>query len=196
VSIHTGTAIDAKRLSTLDVDHVVMATGAHPTVVEFPDGGVGLTLADALAAVWQPGQRVAVYDLLGDWASASVVEHLADLGAKVTYVTPVAGYVWKVTRYSKTAMATRWRDADVAIQLLRSARSYDDGEFVVKDVSNGELHTLTVDAVVASGNPAANSELFDELVARGVDVTMIGDCLAPRTALEAVYEGHAVARGL
>lgn len=196
VSIHTGTAFDVTRLSTLDVDHVVIATGASPSVVEFPGGGVGLTLADALAAVWQPGQRVVVYDLLGDWASASVVEYLADLGVSVIYVTPVAGYAWKVTRYSKTAMATRWRAASVAIHLLRSAHSYDNGEFLVEDVSNGELHSLSVDAVIAAGNPTANCDLYNDLVGSGVEVTMIGDCVAPRTALEAVYEGHAVARGL
>ena len=50
--------------------------------------------------------------------------------------------------------------------------------------------------MIAAGNPTANCDLYNDLVGSGVEVTMIGDCVTPRTALEAVYEGHAVARGL
>ena len=179
-----------------DIDHLVIATGARPCAVDFPEGGTGLTLAEALTADFHPSQRIVMYDLLGDWASISVVEHLADLGVDVTYVTPVAGYAWKVSRYSRTALTTRLRDAHVSIRPLRAARSFDGTAFIVEDLTTGSLESIPTDAVVAAGNPAANSELFTQLSDSGTPVTLVGDALAPRTALEAVYEGHEVGRAI
>ncbi|MDH3296534.1 MAG: FAD-dependent oxidoreductase, partial [Acidimicrobiia bacterium] len=183
--------------------HLIMATGSRPQAVRFPGGGEGLTLNEAVTAEWEPGTRVAFYDLMGDWASLGVVEHLAEVGVEVTYITPVAGYAWKITVYSKTALTARLRRARVAIRPLRSAVSLADGVFTVEDLSTGDHESLAVDAVVAAGNPVADSlggssataALLAECLPDAT-LTVIGDCLAPRSALEAVYEGHRVAREL
>ena len=195
VTIRTGTQFVIGG-ATQSTDHVVVATGSRPTVVEFPDGGSGLTLAGALAADSELPQRIVLYDLLGDWASISVAEHLADLAKDVTYVTPVAGYAWKVSRYSKTALTARLRDAGVAIRPLRAARSFDGANFIVEDLSTGSLEHISADLVIAAGNPTANTELFAHLTRSGTTVTLVGDAVAPRTALEAVYEGHEVGRAI
>ena len=204
VSVHLNTDFDpaSDRSWVAAADHLIAATGAHAQPVRFPDGGTGLTTAEAVARSWHPGQRVAFYDLMGDWTSLGVVEHLADTGVEVTYLTPVAGYAWKITVYSRTALVARLREARVAVRPLRSAVSLHDGVFTVEDRSTGDHETLTVDAVVAAGNPAADSvghSMAETLGGDGPDriaVTVIGDCLAPRSALEAVYEGHRVAREL
>jgi 2,4-dienoyl-CoA reductase-like NADH-dependent reductase (Old Yellow Enzyme family) len=196
VQIVTGAPFDPTVLADADVDHVVLATGARPQSVDFPDGGTGMMLTEALESDWERGRRAVVFDLLGDWSTAGVAEYLADIGVVVTYVTPVAGFAWKVTRYSKTALASRLRAAGVAIRMLRSARRFADGEFVVEDLSTGGLETIPTDAVIAATHPVAEVELYEKITAAGVDVTLVGDCHAPRSALEAVYEGHAVARRL
>lgn len=195
VTIRTSTPFDPDALP-IGVDHIVIATGARPSAVDFPDGGSGLTLIDGLSADVLPAQRVAVYDLLGDWASISVVEHLADLGANVTYVTPVAGCAWKVSRYSKTALTARLRDVGVVIRPLRTARSFDGTSFIIEDLTTGVVESVPADIVIAAGNPTARAELFDRLSGSGSSVTVIGDALAPRTALEAVFEGHEVGRAI
>jgi hypothetical protein len=46
-----------------------------------------------------------------------------------------------------------------------------------------------VDTLVLSLGHTANDDLGDELEADGYSFTRIGDCLAPRTAEEAVLEG-------
>jgi|TARA_Y100000780_G_scaffold194503_1_gene183786 hypothetical protein len=177
-------------------DHIVIATGSELQPVEFPQGGVGLTLGEALSADWTGGIKVAFYDLLGDWSSISVVEHIADLGADVTYLTPVAGYAWKITRYSKTAITSRLREAGVGIRVLRAGLSFIGNEFTVEDLSTGKTECITVDAVIAAGNPAARTDQYERIAVSGIGVTLVGDCLAPRSALEAVYDGHEVGRAL
>ncbi len=195
VTIRTRTSFTPDALQS-GVDHVVVATGARHCIVEFPEGGSGRTLEDALDADIDPTQRLVMYDLLGDWASISVVEHLADLGVNVTYVTPVAGYSWKVSRYSKTALTARLRAAGVAIMPLRQARSFDGRTFIVEDLAAGMVESIPADVVIAAGIPSARAELFDHLSASEVSRTVVGDALAPRTALEAVFEGHEVGRAI
>jgi NADPH-dependent 2,4-dienoyl-CoA reductase/sulfur reductase-like enzyme len=126
VTIRTSTKFDANATIEQEQqpDHIVIATGSELRPVEFPQGGVGLTLGEALSTDWTSGVKVAFYDLLGDWSSISVVEHIADLGADVTYLTPVAGYAWRITRYSKTAITARLREAGVEIRLLRAGLSF------------------------------------------------------------------------
>lgn len=50
--------------------------------------------------------------------------------------------------------------------------------------------------VIAAAPPIAEDELYHQIAAIDVEVTMAGDCLAPLSALDAVYEGHAAARRL
>jgi hypothetical protein len=42
----------------------------------------------------------------------------------------------------------------------------------------------------------AEDRLYAELRGRVADLRMVGDCVAPRTALEAIYEGHAAGRAV
>ena len=49
--------------------------------------------------------------------------------------------------------------------------------------------------VMATGRRSENA-LHNAVAARGVSVETIGDATAPRTAYEAVYEGHRQARKL
>ena len=46
-----------------------------------------------------------------------------------------------------------------------------------------------VDTLVSNHAPRRCAELGGELAARGIETTLIGDCLSPRTAEEAVLEG-------
>jgi len=84
----------------------------------------------------------------------------------------------------------------VEIRLLRAGLSFIGNEFAVEDLSTGEIECITVDSVIAAGNPVARTDQYGRLAVSGIGVTLVGDCLAPRSALEAVYEGHEVGRAL
>jgi dimethylglycine catabolism A len=84
----------------------------------------------------------------------------------------------------------------VRIAPLRAVKAFAGGELAVEDVSTGEMERHAFDSLVVAQYNAADDRLYAPLKERGLDVRMVGDCLAPRTALEAVYEGHAAARAL
>ena len=82
------------------------------------------------------------------------------------------------------------------IRLLRAGLSFIGNKFATEDLSTGEIEHITVDAVIAAGNPVARTDQYERVAVSEIGVTLVGDCLAPRSALEAVYEGHEVGRAL
>ena len=53
-----------------------------------------------------------------------------------------------------------------------------------------------VDVVVFADNRRAVDGLYRELKGRVSELYAVGDCLAPRTVEQAMYEGHGVGRGI
>jgi 2,4-dienoyl-CoA reductase-like NADH-dependent reductase (Old Yellow Enzyme family) len=179
-------------VKALNPDSVVLATGSIPQRF-----GNALTMEEALASPGKLGRRVAFYDLTGEWAALGAIEQLAKNGLEVTVFTAVAGFAWRTTIYSTLATRARLRELKVRIAALRAVKGFDGGELAVEDTSTGEVERLKgFDRLVVAQYNAADDRLFAPLRAAGLEVKAVGDCLTPRTALEAVYEGHAAARAL
>jgi 2,4-dienoyl-CoA reductase-like NADH-dependent reductase (Old Yellow Enzyme family) len=194
VVVKTGTIATVPAIAAGGFDEVILATGATPAAMTLPDGTTALTL-DAAAQADFAGKAVAVYDETGDWGVLGLVEHLAECGARVTLVTPAAGALWRTTIYSNTLTFSRWREKRIRIRTLRKPRSFAGGRLVLEDTSCGETETLEgIDAVVACGPAVAHYPLEAALAAAGIRAKVIGDALAPRNALEAVFDGHRAAR--
>jgi 2,4-dienoyl-CoA reductase-like NADH-dependent reductase (Old Yellow Enzyme family) len=194
VAVETGRDATPEAIGAHECDVVVLATGATPVAYELPDGTRCLTLDDAVAEDLG-GRGVAVYDETGDWGALGLVEHLAERGASVTLISPVAGALWRTTIYSNTLTFSRWREKKIRIRTLRRPQALAGGTLVLEDVSCGEIERLTgIDTVVACTPPRAAHALEAPLIAMGVTPVLIGDCLAPRNAVEAVFEGHRLAR--
>ncbi|MBM3522082.1 MAG: FAD-dependent oxidoreductase [Alphaproteobacteria bacterium] len=191
VRIETGRAADAAAIRALGADVAILATGSRPTRTTFPSGRAALTMEEALADPARCGDAVALVDAIGEWSSLSLAEHLARLGKRVTVFVPVGSYSWRTTIYSTFANRKRLRDLKVKLALLRAVRDWDGTTLTVEDVSTGEVERLAGYASVVSAQyNEAEDALQQALTDEGVEWKAIGDCLAPRTALEAVYEGH------
>jgi 2,4-dienoyl-CoA reductase-like NADH-dependent reductase (Old Yellow Enzyme family) len=191
VEMQLQTEADVANVTALAPDAVILATGSTPQ--RFPDA---LTMEEALAAPEKLGRRLAFHDLTGEWAALGAIEHLARSGIEVTVFTAVAGFAWRTTIYSNLATRKRLRELNVRIATLRSVKSFDGKLLVVEDVSTGELEQHAFDSLVVAQYNLAEDRLLMPLRAAGLQVMAVGDCLAPRTALEAVYEGHVAARAL
>jgi dimethylglycine catabolism A len=196
VDVKLGIEATADHIAASGADTVILATGATPIAMTLPDGTRALTLDEAAASDFA-GRTVAVYDETGDWGALGLVEHLAETGAKVTLITPSAGMMWRTTIYSNTLTFSRWREKRIRVRTLRRPLSFANGVLTLEDASCGEIETLAgIDALVACVPPVAHYPLEQALAAAGIATRLIGDALAPRNALEAVFEGHRAARGV
>ncbi|MFN0301883.1 MAG: FAD-dependent oxidoreductase [Burkholderiales bacterium] len=196
VAVELGREATAESIVSCGCEAVVLATGATPVAHRLSDGTRCMTLDEAATADLDH-RNVVVYDETGDWGALGLVEHLAERKARVTLVTPAAGALWRTTIYSNTLTFSRWREKRIRIRTLRRPHRFAAGTLTLEDVSCGEMEQLTgIDMLVACIPPCAAHALEAPLTALGVIPTLIGDCLAPRNALEAIFEGHRAGRAI
>jgi 2,4-dienoyl-CoA reductase-like NADH-dependent reductase (Old Yellow Enzyme family) len=176
-------------------DFVILATGSTPSEFVFPSGRRGVTLDQAVERPELLGKMVIVHDDTGDWPAFSLLEHLALRGHRVIALSPLAGIGWRTTIYSTAATRKRLRSLNVRIVPLRGLVDFDGETLHTEDLSTGEAdHFTAVNTVVVVRTAVVNNPLETKLEQAGIPYIMAGDCLAPRTALEAIFEGHAAGR--
>lgn len=190
VDVTLGCASTLEMIAAAKPDQVIVATGARPLAYRLSDGTEALTL-DEGARLNAAGLNVAVYDETGDWGALGLVEHLAATGARVTLLSPAAGALWRTTIYSTTTTFARWRERGIRIRTLRRPLGLVDQRLCLEDTSCGEQEWLEgVDRLIAVIPPQAENSLEAGLSRAGMAFRLAGDCVAPRNALEAVFEGH------
>jgi len=191
----------AKSVQDFSPDILILATGASQQSVKFAGGGESLTLGEALARGHQLGKRIAILDTLGNWAVASVVEHFCNLAHDVTLFVPGGQIAWNVPIYSSFAWRSRVRERGLKVIAMKDIHSVQNGKVALKDVWSGELEDGGFfDAVIAPGAGSSRTALYDQIeetAAISMDnVVVVGDAISPRSALEAVFEGHRAGREL
>jgi len=192
VDLQLGKDAGAEDIRRANAQAVILATGAEPVRYSLPGA---LTLDEAAQADLR-GKRVAVYDETGDWGAYGLVEHLSEQGARVTVITPAAGVMWRTTIYSTLTGFARWREKRIRIVTLRRPQRLQGTRLTLEDTSCGELSEIEVDALVGCVPSRAQHALEAPLAEAGIAAVLVGDCLAPRNALEAIFEGHRAARSL
>ncbi|MEU5464208.1 FAD-dependent oxidoreductase [Streptomyces althioticus] len=179
-------------------DDVVVATGARPTKRELPGGPPVLDVEETVEALTAGGSEplrgtVLVRDDQGTWTAASLAEALAREGAQVHILSPTASFAAKITTYSKLALTKRLGELGIRAHVMRDVDGAEGTTLVLRDTLSGHTEELTgITAVVDVALPVADDGIYRELDARegAPRVHVVGDANAPRTALEAVYEGR------
>ena len=172
---------------------VVLATGSLSVPFSLPAGGRAYSLEEALAHPESLGRNVAFYDTIGEWSALGAIEHFSDIGKKVAVFSPVPAFSWRTTIYSTYANSARLKDKQVQINLMRRIVGFGNSALQVEDTSTGEISERTgFDSLIAVQYNQSDDSLYDALRADGFTTHLVGDALSPRTALEAVYEGHEI----
>jgi 2,4-dienoyl-CoA reductase (NADPH2) len=90
-------------------------------------------------------------------------------------------------------MLRRLRAANVRFIEYHSASAVEPGRLEVREGLTGATHWIDADAVVMSWYGVADNALASQLRERdGLEVHLIGDCLAPRRAIDAIWDGFRV----
>ncbi|AEH10011.1 MULTISPECIES: mycofactocin system FadH/OYE family oxidoreductase 1 [Protofrankia] len=161
-------------------------------------GAGGTTVLDVLDVLRGgldavPAGPVFVHDPVGGPVAVGVAEWLAGAGREVTLGTPdtVAGTLLSLTGDLAPAN-TRLQQAGVRRQPRVLLREAGGGRVVLEDVWTGERRTLPCAVLVDCGHRLPEEALY---TARP-GTPRAGDCVAPRTVLEAVLEGRRRALGI
>jgi dimethylamine/trimethylamine dehydrogenase len=215
VEVVTATRLDAEGVLTYGAEIVVLATGARWRA----DGMNGPTQSTIAGAdhdfVFTPeqvsaargaidGKHVLVYDTDGYFTAVGMAEMLLAAGKRVTVLTPFANFAMFMFFTGEAFRVNRELRAQGVSVITSHVLSEigPDATLRGQNVWSPDPVSWQADAVVLVTQRRPHDALYHELRAdperlerEGIEaVHRIGDCLAPRTIAENVFDGHRLAR--
>jgi hypothetical protein len=211
VDVRLGVEATARTLG--DAEATVFATGAtwdrdgftsfRPDREGIP-GADGSSVTDVEAAAWRAlddpeslGARVLVYDDTGTYLPLGLAEVLAAARVAVEVVTrhPVVGD-GLMKSLDAAWVLPRLVQAGVLLTPNEFPERIDGREVELYEVWGQRRRTVEADTVVLAMLRTPADALYRELRDALPEAHRIGDCLAPRQAAEAIYEGEKLGRAL
>ncbi len=197
VHIVKGETVRAETLLELNPDVVIIATGARPYVPPFQgrDEANVATAWDVLNDNANIGATVVIADWRADWIGIGLAERLVKNGSSVTLCTNAATVGESLQSYTRNHYLGRLHKLGVSIRTHARLFGVDEHVVYFQDTLTQEAIVIkSVDTLVLSlGHEAVNS-LHNQLSNTPFKVIAVGDCLTPRTAEEAIYEGFQAGR--
>ena len=203
VAVRLNTPLDADEVRDFGADVVILATGSQPTgegyqrALPHLDRLPGIELGNVcsaeavMAREARPGRRVVLLDEGANWKGAGTALALAEAGHRLTIVTP-AGMVAKEVERTAADLPIRKRLRELGARFVTDAaiREWRGGAAVITQFLGADEEVVADTLVIAACNLPEDG-LAAELADTGLDVRSIGDSVAARTAVMAIYEGRA-----
>ena len=192
VDVRLSTELDRALLETETPDAVIVATGATPYRPSV-DGEDEAHMVDAwqvLEGKVNVGGRVVIADWRADWVGMGLAEMLARNGSHVRLA--VNGYC--AGQELQAYVRDQWIGTlhRLGVETIPYARFFGaDGDTAYfQHVTSGEAIICDdVETVVLALGHSPDTRLEELLSSLSMEYHMAGDCLSPRSAEEAVYEG-------
>ena len=180
-------------------DAVIVAVGSDPELPDFAQGSDPpvVAVADLIAGKAAAGERVLIADADGHYKSIAVAEWLADQGKEVEIVCRFGSVGTRLPAVNLPAAKQRLYLRNVTLTPDTALAGAKDGRVLLVNVLTGETSEREgVDTVLVAAHHRARRGLFEELKGRVSELHAAGDCVAPRLAMDAIADGHEVARSL
>ena len=201
VVFHFGVEVSTEFVEEVKPDHVIVATGSEaqrPWWVSTQNAATNLCdVREVLEGTATPRGDIIVVDEIGFHHATSVAELLADRGCNVEIITSAMvvgqdlGLTLDMENWWMRASAKHIVQSTDLVPMAMNGR-----ELTLLHHPTGTNHTRTVDWVVLAVPGQPVELLYHQLKNRGVKVSRVGDCVAPRRAHAAVIEGDRVGASL
>ena len=198
VEVVRNTRVDRALVERERPDLVIAATGATPYWPAFERTG-DLQVVDAwqiLRSEAKPGRSVLVIDWRCDWIGPGIAERLVRDGHQVQLAVNGTHCGESLPLYVRDQLAGELHRLGIPITPYARLYGCDDNTVYLQHTASGEPMIFEgIDTLVLCQGHQPEDRLATELAGL-VEVRRIGDCLAPRTAEEAIHDGLTVAWAL
>jgi 2,4-dienoyl-CoA reductase-like NADH-dependent reductase (Old Yellow Enzyme family) len=193
VEVRLNSPVDAALAAAIAPQAIILATGARPYLPEI-EGHEEAHMIDAwsvLTAQANPGSRVVIADWRCDWVGMGLAEKLARDGRHVRLAVNGTHAGQNLQMYLRDHWAAKLHR--LGVEVIPYARLFGadrDTAYFTHIVSGEAIVCPDVDTVVLALGHAPEVRLEAALAALKLPIHPAGDCLSPRSAEEAVYEGY------
>lgn len=202
VKVELGKALTPEDVKKSKPDVVILATGVKP-LIPSPEDVPGLdtlknvvTAEDVLMGKAKVGDKVFIIG--GDLVGCETAEFLADQGKQVTIARRSQFMANKMNPDMRLLLVDRLRNKGVRMLTgVQYMLATDTGMRVhvrggvtsMAEIAADAYKNIVADTIVLAAGSVPNSELKTALEGTGIEVKCIGDCVEPRSILEAIKEG-------
>lgn len=206
VTVNYNTYMDANDVAEFAANEVVVATGSMPDGTgrqRWLGAEENLPGLDSKVVSAETVMRkelrlrdrapVIVLDEGGNWRGLGTALHLVQQGHPLTIVTPDPYVGMELTRTSADGkLRSQLKQAGTRFMVESVITKWHGAEntATVTSLLDGTCEEINAEAIVLATTNMAFNELELELNERGISCHTIGDCVAPRQAPYAFYEGR------
>jgi hypothetical protein len=202
VKVLYNTLLEADDINAIGADEVIVATGSEPDgrgfQRSFPDNdalpgierGNAWSAEDVMRGAARLGKRVIVLDETANWKGGGTALHLAEAGHQVIVVTPASSVMFEMAR-TNADILVRQRLRDLGARLIGDAAIREwHGDAATVASFGGPDERIAADALVIAATNVSERQVSEGLDAQAIGHRDIGDAVAARTAVMAIYEGR------
>jgi 2-enoate reductase len=185
--------VTAELIEKLNPHVVFVATGSTQIVPDIPGvrNGRVVNVLDILSGRMECGKSVTLIG--GGTVACEFALHVAQKGAQVTIVEILAAVARNMYSINRMHLIQLLQDAHVKILTNHQVLEITDAGVVIADSSNTKS-LLTADTIVLALGANPNTDLLKTLMDKVPEVYPIGDCMAPRNVMHAMWEAFRTAR--
>lgn len=192
VPVQMGVEVSADLVAKEKPDAIILATGATPQLpnIEGLEEGHVVDSWSVIRGEANVGQKVVIWDWRCDWVGLGLAQMMAQNGCHVRLAVNGMMAGERIPNMVRDYAIGELHKLGVEIVPYVRLFGADSETVYFQHVTSGEPVILeNVDTLVSHHAPKRNAILADALTHYGDRLTLIGDCLSPRTAEEAVLEG-------
>lgn len=196
VICHLNQEVTVEIIRKMAPDVIILATGSIPITPPIPgiEKDIIRTPPEILNG-GRPKKRRTV--VIGGGATGSeIAHHLSENGCAVTIVEMLPKIATQLEAMTRKVLIGQLKANNVEFLTgHRVTRIEDNGVFVVPEDGSKEVLIEAESVVIAIGNRPEDS-LEKQLLPLGIPLHKVGDCLEPRSAQAAIYEGSVIGRSI
>ena len=195
VKCHINHEVTANTLKTQAPDIVILATGSLPSFppVDGIDKEIVISVNEVLNSGQQKIEKAVVIG--GGPTGCEVALHLSENGCQVTILEMLPKIGAPLESITKKLLIRKLKDNNVEIRTESQLIRVEDNGVVFADKDDTQVFIETSKVVVAVGSKPDN-RLYNQIKSLGYEIHQIGDCLEPRSAKAAIYEGGVLGRSI
>lgn len=193
VPIHLNTRVTPKLILSENPDVVVLATGSNSQKYQiqgFPEDNI-FTVEQILNEAPDLGKRVLLIDGVRHYRATATAEHLARQGKTVFVLTKEENVGGDIPKINFVGVMERFTDFKIRI-IPRAKVTHAEGNTIYYQQGGFTESLSNIDSVVMAIPGIAENSLHTALSEIVPELHLIGDCLSPRRALEAIWDGHQI----
>jgi 2,4-dienoyl-CoA reductase-like NADH-dependent reductase (Old Yellow Enzyme family)/thioredoxin reductase len=195
VKIELNKRVDSEVVAQVKPDVLVVATGGNPLIPPIPgaDSQNVMTYEKALRYEGDWGSKKVVVVGGGDVGS-EIAEFLARKGANICIVEMLPELALAMEVQNRILLLTRLAELRVDIKTHHLVEAIEKDGVVVVNLQTREKKTIKADLVVMALGVTPNKDLENTIKGKAKETYFIGDCVAPRKAVNAIHQASFIAR--